>query len=58
MRSPLRLTSLASLLLLATLALTGCSSNEGDGGKMGGAMEKGKMEGGDMEKGKMDGSPK
>ncbi len=56
----------AASLLLAVWAFPGCSSNEGDGGKMeggamtsgkmeSGAMEKGKMEGGAMEKGKMEG---
>jgi hypothetical protein len=65
MRSILRFTTLNASLLLALWAFPGCSSNEGDGGKMdasakpsgkmGGAMDKGKMEG-TMDKGKMEGA--
>jgi hypothetical protein len=56
MRLFARLKSLTATLLLAVAALSGCSSDEPQGGKMeGGAMDKGKMEGGAMEKGKMDG---
>jgi uncharacterized protein involved in copper resistance len=65
MRSFLRLTTLAALLLVTVWALPGCSSHEDarakmDGGGMpsgkmdGGAMDKGKMDGGAMDKGKMD----
>ena len=65
MRSYLRLTTLVASMLLTIWAFPGCSSNEGDGGKMdggtmpsckmGGAMDKGKMDGGAMEGGKMQG---
>ena len=55
MRLSDRLRSLIAALLLAVAALPGCSSDEPQGGKMDGAMEKGKMDGGAMEKGKMDG---
>jgi hypothetical protein len=65
MRSFLRLTTLAASLLVTAWALPGCSSDEGTGGKMdsgamatgkmGGAMDKGKMDDGAMESGKMDG---
>jgi hypothetical protein len=65
MRSFLRLTTLVASLLVTAWAFPGCSSDEGTGGKMdsgamptgkmGGAMDKGKMDGGAMEGGKMDG---
>jgi hypothetical protein len=59
MRAYLRLTTLVASILLTMWAFPGCSSNEGDGGKMdGGAMDKGKMDGGAMDKGKMDGTSK
>jgi hypothetical protein len=53
--------TLAAALPLAVLAFPGCSPDEGGGGKMGGAMDKGKMDGGSigkgvMDKGKMDGA--
>jgi len=65
MRSFLRLMTLAAALPLTSLALTGCSSNEGPTGKMdasmdkdktGGAMEPAKPGRGSMETGKMDGA--
>jgi hypothetical protein len=57
MRTFLRLTTLVAPLLLTICAFSGCSSDEGAGGKMnGGAMNKGKMDGGAMDKGKMDGA--
>jgi hypothetical protein len=55
MRSFLRLATLAAALPLTALAFTGCSSNEGETGKMDGAMDKGKMESGAVDKGKMEG---
>ncbi|MGO9599072.1 MAG: hypothetical protein ACLP7Q_13870 [Isosphaeraceae bacterium] len=55
MRSFFRFTIVATSLLLSVGALPGCSTHEGEGGKMdSGAMEKGKMDSGSMEKGKMD----
>jgi hypothetical protein len=65
MRFSPRLASLAGAFLLAALTVPGCSPNEGDSGKMDGAMDKGKMSGPkesgkmsgeDMDKGKMDGA--
>jgi uncharacterized protein involved in copper resistance len=56
MRWYLRLTALVASLLVTAWALPGCSSNEGNAGKMDGAMDKGKMDGGAMETGKMDGA--
>ena len=54
MSSFFRFTIVAASLLLAVWALPGCSTHEGKGGKMdSGAMENGKM-GGAMEKGKME----
>jgi hypothetical protein len=56
MRSFLRLTTVVAPLLLTICAFSGCSPDEGAGGKMnGGAMDKGKMDGA-MDKGKMDGT--
>ena len=54
MRSFFRCTIVAVSLLMALWALPGCSTHEGEGGKMdSGGMEKGKMDGGMMEKGSM-----
>jgi hypothetical protein len=68
MRRYFQIAALASSLLVAGFALSGCTPEEGTGGKMDGgamekdkmdgAMDKGKMDGGAMDKGKMDGSPK
>ena len=56
MRSILRLTTLASSLLLAAWAFPGCSQSDNDGGKMEpGAAVGGKMDGG-MAKGAMSGA--
>ena len=66
MRSASRLMTLVAALLVTAWAVSGCSPDEGDKGKMGGgtmtsgkmdgAMDKGKMDGGAMETGKMDGA--
>jgi hypothetical protein len=52
MRQALRHATLAASLLATAGVLSGCSSEEGAGGKMEGATSTGKM-GGDMEKPKM-----